>query len=56
MTQKNQKIAQTPHILGRFNACENSVYQALPFFTHTPGQGYAWRYVLLNPFKEKREV
>ena len=29
ITRKNQKIVRTPHILGRLNACENSVYQAL---------------------------
>ena len=31
MTRKNQKIAQGPHLLGRFNACKNSVCQVLPF-------------------------
>ena len=30
ITQKNQKIVRSLHILGRLNACANSVYQ--PFF------------------------
>ena len=33
MAQKNQKIAQSPHILGRLNACTNSVYQVLLRFS-----------------------
>ena len=37
ITQKNQKIARSPHILGRLNACTNSVYQALLHFSRTPG-------------------
>ena len=35
ITRKNQKIARTPHILGRLNACTNSVYQALLRFSRT---------------------
>ena len=34
---KNQKIARNPHILGRLNACANSVYQALLRFYRMPG-------------------
>ena len=34
---ENPKIAQSPHILGRLNACTNSVYRALLRFSHTPG-------------------
>ena len=37
MTRKNQKIARSPHILGRLNACANSVYQALLRFSRAPG-------------------
>ena len=37
MTQKNQKIAPSPYILGRLNTCANSVYQALLHFSHAPG-------------------
>ena len=36
ITQKNQKIVRTPHILGRLNTCANNVYQALLHFSHTP--------------------
>ena len=41
ITRKNQKIARSPHILGRLNACSNSVYQALFRFSRAPGRGYA---------------
>ena len=37
ITRKNQKIARTPHILGRLNACANSVYKALLRFSRAPG-------------------
>ena len=37
MARKNQKIAWSPHILGRLNTCANSVYQALLHFLCTPG-------------------
>ena len=36
MTWKNQKIAWSPHILGKLNACANIVYQAHPGFLCAP--------------------
>ena len=42
MTRKNQKIAQSAHILGRLNACANSVYQALLHFSCAPGTRLVW--------------
>ena len=41
-TMKNQKIARSPHTLGRLNACANSVYQALFRFLRAPGTRLAW--------------
>ena len=37
MTWKNQKIARSPHILGRLNACANIVYQVHLRFLCAPG-------------------
>ena len=37
ITRKNQKIARSPHILGRLKTCANSVYQALLRFSRAPG-------------------
>ena len=37
VTWKNQKIARSPHILGRLDTCANSVYQVLLPFSRAPG-------------------
>ena len=55
ITWKNQKIARSPHILGRLNACANSVYQVLLRFSCAPGTRLYrmvlsyWSSALLNP-------
>ena len=50
MTRKNQKIAQSPHTMGRLNACENSVYQALLHSSNVPGTRLQQRATTLAKF------